>query len=105
MSVPSNSLQDTITAHQTQLEDAIHLIHQGHAVDITPLKSAIEDCCTALTKLPTQQGRALVPALETLLETLERLERDLDMQHEEISKHLQFREKTVNPLFAQEIDD
>lgn len=98
------ALNQQITAYNQEITDYLRQIHQGDLIQAQGMEQKIVQLCEHIGKLPKAQSRALLPALEKLLEQVDRLENDLDAQHGEITKHLQFQTKTVNPLFAQEID-
>lgn len=87
------------------VEEAERRIFDGQAIQIVELETHVTDLCRDVINLPPNQADPLKERMVSLLETVERLENDLNMQHDALSERLQPRETRVNPLMAQEVDD
>ncbi|MDV7339083.1 hypothetical protein RYZ26_05735 [Terasakiella sp. A23] len=88
------------------VQTAQRLIHQSTIVDISQLQEKMATLCAELEQAPPADAKAVLPKLENLFNSIERLENDLNMQHDAISEHFQAtQEQGVNPLFAQEVSD
>jgi hypothetical protein len=98
-------LTDEITKLSSFLETAQKLIHQGTSVEISALEVKVSNLCADLERLPPNEARGLVPSVENLLVSIDRLEKDLDMQHDAVTERLQLEEPHVSPLMAQEVTD
>ncbi len=57
------------------------LLAQGRTLDLSALEGKIAAACTAITELPREEARALLPALEAVLDGLDELEQDLKSQY------------------------
>lgn len=87
------------------VETAQRLIHQSRTVDITPLHTRLEQLCQKIKQAPRAEAQAVVADLENLFKSIERLEKDLDLQHDALSEHFHSTQTQANPLFAQEVRD
>ncbi len=87
------------------IETAERLIYQEKMVDVSALQAHIANLCDELDKMPKQDAKKHAAQLEKLFEAMERLEKDLDMQHDALTEQLQPRTQYANPLLAQEIED
>lgn len=63
---------------------ARQLLMSGRTVDLAALEGRMRGLCTAVDGLPVEEGRDLVPSLEALMASLERLDADLQAQHERV---------------------
>jgi hypothetical protein len=79
-------------------------IYEGEKVDLSVLEEGITALCQRLNELPLQQARGYSDCLETLFSMVEKLENDVNLQHDVLSEKLKLNENGANPLFAQEID-
>lgn len=87
------------------IETAQRLIHQGQIVDLAALQEKMTLICKEVEKLPPAQSKEILPLLQKLFESTERLEKDINMQHDALYERLKLREQNANPLFAQEVQD
>ena len=87
------------------VETAQRLIHQSTLVDITPLHARLEHLCQQIKQAPSAQARDIRDDLENLFKSIERLEKDLDLQHDALSEHFHSTQTQANPLFALEVRD
>ncbi len=99
-------LEQEIAKINDFVQTAQRLIHQSTIVDISQLQEKMASLCAEMEKAPPKEAKTLLPKLENLFKSIERLENDLNMQHDAISEHFQAtQEQGVNPLFAQEVND
>ncbi len=97
-------------AHQIEqilsfIEAAERLIYDGKMVDIAALQNHINLLCQDIQKRPQSEARTYLENLNILFEAVERLEKDINLQHDELTERLKFSDGRVNPLMAQEISD
>ncbi|NVJ91442.1 MAG: hypothetical protein HWE34_07275 [Methylocystaceae bacterium] len=98
-------LTEQIAQTASVIETAQRLIHQGQIVELSALQEKIAIICKEAEKLPLAQSKEILPLLQKLFESTERLEKDINMQHDALSERLKLREQNANPLFAQEVQD
>lgn len=87
------------------VETAERLIYDGKMVDIAALQGHINHLCQDIQKRPQAEARTYLTDLNTLFEAVERLEKDINLQHDELTERLKLSDGRVNPLMAQEIRD
>lgn len=87
------------------IEAAQRLIYDAKMVDIAALQGHITDLCQDIQKRPQAEARTYLADLNILFQAIERLEKDLNLQHEGLTERLKFSDGRVNPLMAQEIRD
>ncbi|WP_135079376.1 hypothetical protein [Terasakiella sp. SH-1] len=102
---PLADIEQQIEQITAFIETAEKLIYQEKMVDVGALAPHTADLCQALEKLPPAQAKAILPQIEKLFESIERLENDLNMQHDALTERLQFSQGHANPLMAQEVID
>ncbi len=100
-----NEITEEIEKLSSFIETAQRLIYQSKTVEISALETRITDLCSALEKLPPNQSRDLVPKVESLLNSVDQLENDLNLQHDALMERLQLDQTHANPLMAQEVTD
>lgn len=98
-------LDEEIKKIASLLETASRFIHQGKTVELSALHEKVQNLCASIAKLPRPQAKEFLPHIEKLLESLERVEKDVDLQHDGVMQRLQFNSSHANPLFAQEVRD
>ncbi|NVK17426.1 MAG: hypothetical protein HWE30_01880 [Methylocystaceae bacterium] len=99
----ASSLEDEIEKINDFVQTAQRLIHQNTLVDISLLHEKTQELCTLIQETPLKEAKSLLPRLENLFKSIERLEMDLNMQHDAISEHIKTSPGQANPLFAQEV--
>ncbi len=57
---------------------ARRLLAEGQMVDLAPVQAELESACQAVLELPRDEGRQLVALLEAMLDSLDRLEEDVE---------------------------
>ncbi|WP_419797456.1 MAG: hypothetical protein ACNI26_14265 [Terasakiella sp.] len=87
------------------IKAAERLIYDGKMVDIAALQGHITHLCQDLQMCPQAEARSYLTDLNTLFEAVERLEKDITLQHDALTERLKFTGGRVNPLMAQEIND
>jgi hypothetical protein len=105
MTPNQENIEQKIAKATSFIETAQRLIYQGQAVDLTALQEKTANLCKALTKLPPLETSRILPQVERLFDSIHKLERDIDMQHDALTERLQWSERRANPLMAQEIID
>jgi hypothetical protein len=105
MTSTGHDIEHKIQKMVSFIETAERLIYEGKIVDIAALQGHMSDLCKELDRLPQTKAKSYLPHLQTLFETLERLEKDIDLQHNEITERLKFDQGRVNPLMAQEVNE
>lgn len=100
-----SSLEEEIEKINDFIQTAQRMIHQNTMVDIALLQEKTEELCRYIQQVPPKEAKSLLPRLEMLFKSIERLEMDLNMQHDAISEHLKSTQGQANPLFAQEVGD
>ncbi|SCA57899.1 hypothetical protein MTBPR1_70171 [Candidatus Terasakiella magnetica] len=98
-------IQQQIAKISAFIETAEKLIYQEKMVDVAALEAHTTQLCFELEKLPPKEAKPLLPQIENLFNAIERLEKDLNMQHDALTERLQFNQGHVNPLMAQEVSD
>jgi len=100
-----DSIDQQIEKITSFIETAQRLIYQSKTVDLKALEERIDILCEALKKLPPKEASILLPSLEKIFESVQKLENDIDLQHDALTERLQFSERRANPLMAQEVSD
>lgn len=57
------------------------LLSQGRTLDLSAFEGKVAAACEAVSSLPKEEARPLLPALESLLAALDQLEQDLKSQY------------------------
>lgn len=106
MSVPSNmAITQQIEAISSFIEAAQGLVYKSTIVDVTDIEQKIVDLCLSVEKLPPNQTKNILPLIEKLFQSMDQLEKDLDLQHDALTERLRLNETHANPLMAQEVVD
>lgn len=101
-----DDIREDIAKLANFVETAQRLIHQSTLVDVTPLHTRLEQLCQKIKQAaPASHSREIQEDLENLFKSIERLEKDLDLQHDALSEHFHSTQTQANPLFAQEVRD
>jgi len=103
MTETSSLIEEKIAQALSFIETAERMIYAQKAVDISALEDHISALCVELNKLTAVEKQALADQLEVLFGAVERLENDINLQHDAITERLKFSDGRVNPLMAQEI--
>ena len=81
MSAADQPLAGEIAKLASLIATARRLLAGGTGVELSALEEKVAALCAALTALPPDEARPLVPALERLLGSLDRLREDLDSHY------------------------
>lgn len=78
----ATALRDEVQKVASMVGTARRLLATGTMVDLSALEGKVAGLCAAVDGLPRDEGRTLVPSLDALMGSLDRLAADLEAHHQ-----------------------
>lgn len=75
------ALLDEVQKVASMVGTARRLLATGTMVDLSALETKVAGLCAAVDRLPRDEGRSLVPSLDALMGSLDRLAADIEAHH------------------------